>query len=175
MKPVILSFILLIGVMLAVAWMNGRFGTNLNGKNKEISENSLYFEPETSLTVGGNGEINLMAKNTASPITSFWINFNFDSPIVKVDSITVNKDVFDVVDTIELNQTMGIVTIRAKSNLSAANLKTGIQKLATLKIEGLKKGTSTFVGVRRPEVTIFENGKSTPGNFQMVPFRVGVK
>lgn len=174
MKPLIIAFVVLFGTLLGVAWMNGRFGNGVIQKNNVVGEKTLYFEPEIVLEVGKEGEINLMGNYSGAPITGFNVEFVYDSTLVKVEGITIN-DNFNKLITSNIDQNFGKVSIKASSGFATGTLNSGAQKLATIKMSGLKKGGMMITGGRRPEVTIFENGKNVEGDFTVKAFKVGVK
>ena len=174
MKPVILSFVLLVAVLLGFAWMNGRFGVGLT-TTRTIGEKVLYFNPEITLEVGKEGSVDLMANYTGAPVAKFYVQFSYDPTILKIDGVDVNNSVFGNLVENSVDPQFGTVVLRAESRLALGTLDTGKQKLATIKMSGLKKGGTVISGSRRPEVTIWENGKLVEGDFQMQTFKVNVK
>jgi len=174
MKPLIIAFVVLFGTLVGVAWMNGRFGNSVTPKNNVAGEKSLYFEPEVVLEVGKEGEINLMGNYSGAPITAFNMEFVYDSTLVKVEGIAIN-DNFNKLISSNIDQNFGKVLIKASSGYATGTLKSGVQKLATIKMSGIKKGGMMITGGRRPEVTIFENGKNVEGDFTVKTFKVSVK
>jgi len=174
MKPLIFAFVVLIAVLLGVAWMNGRFGNTVIQKNKEIGQRVLYMEgAETG--VGKQSEISLMGNLDSIPITGFDIELVFDPTVVKVDGLILNDDVFDKLIDSSIDQNFGKIRIKASSGYAVGTIDTGKQKLVILKLTGLKKGGMMITSGRRPEVTIFENGKNIEGDFSVQSFKVGVK
>jgi len=175
MKPVILSFVLLLAVLLGFAWMNGKFGNTAFVAKKSLDEKSLYFDPALILEVGMEGDVNLMANYSGAPVTGFKIEFVYDPTVADVTGILLNKDVFDTLVEGSVDKNFGKVKLEATSNLAAGTVKSGVQKLATIKMLGLKKGGMIITGGRRPEVTIWEGGELIEGDFQMQGFKVSVK
>lgn len=174
MKPLIVAFVVLIGVLVGVAWMNGRFGnTSIHG-NKEVGQRVLYLEGG-EVEVGKQGEINLMGNLDGIPITGFDIELVYDSTVVQVDGLTLNDKVFDKLIDSSIDPDFGKIRIKASSGYAVGTIETGSQKLVTIKLTGLKKGGMIITSGRRPEVTVFEGGKMVEGDFIVQSFKVGVK
>lgn len=174
MKPLIFAFLLLLVMLLVVYWMNGRFGNTMVSKTTAVSEKMLYFEPEIVLEVGKQAEISLMGNYSGAVITGFNIDFTYDSTMVKIEEISIDGNFNKGIES-NVDQNFGKVSIKAGSGFAFGSLRSGIQKLVTIKMTGLKKGGMIITNVRRPEVTIWENGKNVEGNFTMRAFKVGVK
>lgn len=136
MKPVILSFVLLLGVMLGYAWMNSRYS----------SIRTLYFSPQITLGVGKTGVVNLMVNDFLKPVTEFRAEFAYDPAILKIEKVEINGEIFDKLIENNVDQFAGKVIIQASSSQSVANLKRGEQKLATITMRGIKKGETSFKG-----------------------------
>lgn len=174
MKPLIIAFVVLLVVLLGVYWMDGRFGNNVVSKVATIEEKMLYFEPEISLTTGGQGELNLMANYSGAAVTGFNIEFGYDSTVIKIDGVSVDGN-FNKQMSSNIDQNFGKVSIKANTGFAPGALRSGMQKLATIQLSGLKKGGTIMTSVRRSEVSIWENGQNVEGNFTMKPFKVTVK
>lgn len=153
--------------------MEGKFGNTGLYKSKEVAEKSLYISPETTLVLGTEGEINLMARDNNRAVNSYWVYLTFDSSILKVTGLMVNKEVFEVVEESSVNQNLGLIILKVKTN--KIKLSVGDQKLATIKVEGLKKGTAVMSNSRKSEVTTILDGNQINDNFQFVTFRLGIK
>lgn len=136
MKPVILSFVLLLGVMLGYAWMNSRYS----------SIRTLYFSPQITLGVGKTGEVNLMVNDFLSPVTEFRAEFAYDPAILKIEKVEINGEIFDKLIENSVDQFAGKVIIQASSSRLVTNLKKGEQKLAIITMRGIKKGETSFKG-----------------------------
>jgi hypothetical protein len=174
MKPLIIAFVVLLGVLVGVAWMNGRFGNTLIQKNKVIGQRVLYTE-ETEIGVEKQSEISLMGNLDSIPITGFDIELVYDSTVVRVDGVTLNDKVFDQLIDSSIDPDFGKIRIKASSGYAAGTIKTGTQQLVTIKMTGLKKGGMVITSGRRPEVTIWENGKMIEGDFTFRSSKVSVK
>ncbi len=175
MKPLILPFLLLVAVLLGFGWMNGRFGNTDFLPKKTLREKTLFFESKVDLEMGKEGEMDLMANYGSAPVTGFKIELVYDPTVIKISGLTVNRDVFNKLIESSTDQNFGKVKIEAMSNFAAGTLKTGVQKLATIKMTGLKKGGMVITGGRRPEVTIWERGNLVEGDFEIQGFKVSVK
>ena len=136
MKPVILAFVLLLGVMLGYAWMNSRYS----------SIRTLYFSPQITLGVGKTGVVNLMVNDYLKPVSEFRADFVYDPAILIIEKVEINGEIFDKLTENSVDQFAGKVTIEARSSQLVANLKKGEQKLATITMRGLKRGETSFKG-----------------------------
>lgn len=173
MKPLILPFLLLLAVMLTVGWMQGRFGNSFSMMMKPKNGKVLYFEPQLSLVLGKTGEFNLVT-NYGSPVTAFDIEFLYDPKIIVIEKVLVNGQTFDQNVVTNVDQYSGRVILKAVSGIKD-NLKGGIQKLATINVRAIKSGEVNLIRGEKKSVTVFENGQSLQGDFQMQSFKVSVK
>lgn len=175
MKPLIWAFVILIVVLLGVGWMEGRFGNSIVLKNKEILDKTLYLTSDTVFGVGKESDISLMAKNMLGVVKSYWIYITFDPSLVKVTGLLVDRDVFDVIEENTVNSNLGLIILKAKSSKKISETISVDQRLATIKVEGLKKGWVVFNNSRKSEVGNFVDGNLIEDNFEFRVFRVEIK
>lgn len=169
MKPVIFAFLALVAVIFGVGWMDGRFGNKPLSVNKVGGEKVLYFD-NANLEVGKEMEIGLLGEYGTAPITSYWVEFGYDPSFVKMSQVMVDSTVFGSKVETEIDDSFGRVKIVVTNDKNIKSSKTGIQKLATIKMVGLKKGKTVLAGGRRPEVTVFENNRYMPSDFRLNTF-----
>jgi len=73
-----------------------------------------------------------------------------------------------------VDENFGKIRIQAKTSQLGAVLPNGMVVLATVKMSGLKKGGMIMSSGRRPEVGVWEKGKTGEGDFQFSGFKVSV-
>jgi len=174
MKPIVLSLLLVLGVLLGFAWMNGDVG-NLGIKKATVAERVLYFEPTVDVEFEKEKEINLMINNSRAPVVGFKVEIQYDIKTTKVLGFEINKEVFDSLISSNIDENAGKVSIIANRKKNFEGLVGGVQKLATIRVLGIKKGTLRLGSEGLPKVTVFEAGKQVESVFQMQEFKVGIK
>lgn len=114
--------------------------------NKYSNVRTLYFDPSVAVGVGKTAEVNLMVNDFLKPVTEFSAEFTYDSTILMIEKVEINKEVFDKMIVNNVDQFAGKIIIKASSSSPAASLKKGEQKLATITMRGIKKGEFSFKG-----------------------------
>jgi hypothetical protein len=173
MKPVLIALGVLLLAVLGFVWMNKGVVVKPNS-GQNTGDRQIFWEPEGKVEVGKEKTFEVKANFLEGGIASFNLEFQYDSTVIKVDEVKVNKDIFDQVVVEEINENFGKIRIQARSSQSGTNLAGGISTLATVKISGLKKGGMIISGGRRPEVGVWGNEKVSEGNFQFSGFKVTV-
>jgi len=171
MKQVLITLAVLVAVMVGYYWLNSR---GIVKKNVEtvILEKQIYFQATDKMVTNEEATLPLMAKYSNGVIVSYAVDFSYDLAMIKIIGVEVNKDIFDKKAEVKIDENFGKVTIVAENSKERNKLVSGEVKLATIKLKGLKKGTTMIYLSRRPETGILESGKVVEGNFQMPNFKV---
>lgn len=173
MKPVLLALGGLLLVMFGFAWMNGK--TGIKPPNlQSAGEKQIFWEPEGKMETGKEKEFVVKANYSGGAVISYNLEFQYDSTIAKVSEVKANEDVFDQVVVEEADENFGKIRIQAKTSQLGVVLPDGVVVLATVKMSGLKKGSMIMSSGRRPEIEIWEKGKTGEGDFQFSGFKVSV-
>jgi hypothetical protein len=173
MKPVLLALGGLLLVMFGFAWMNGKTGIKLPVQPSG-GEKQIFFEPEGKVETGKEKTFEIKANYSGGAVVSYNLEFQYDLTVVKIGEVKVNENIFDQVLAEEVDENFGKIRIQAKTSQLGAVLPNGTTVLATVKMSGLKKGGMIMSSGRRPEVGVWEKGKTGEGDFQFLGFKVSV-
>jgi hypothetical protein len=127
-----------------------------------------------NFTVNQESEIKLLARDNDEKVVSYWVEFNYDPSMMKIENVEINKDIFDKKAQVEIDETMGKVKIVAQNSKNRDKLAGGEVLLATLKIKSLKKGTMMIYASRKPEIGILVGGKEVGSDLVMPNFKINI-
>lgn len=172
MKQVLIPLGILLAVMLGFYWISTR-NVVKNDEKTVVSDNQIYFESDDKLVAGEEKEIRLMAKYSKGEILSYRVDFNFDSTMVNILNVEVNKEIFSKVAQSEIDAVMGKVMVIGEGSQGQSN-ENGEVLLAVIKMKGLKKGSSMFYASRKAESEVLEEGNRIKGNLTMPNFKMSI-
>lgn len=171
MKQILLAFGAVLLSLLAFYWLSTKYDL----KQKIVTEKSsgdFYFEVEEDIKSGEEREMIMKVKSDDRKIVKFSTAFNFEPLNMKILSGEINKEIFDGVGEIKINEGIGGVEIYGE-NSDVTKLVDGEIVVATFKVQGVKKGAGMIYMTKRPEVYIFKEGQiARDENFYMPNFRV---
>lgn len=176
MKQVIIAFVVVLIIILGNMWLNGKLGKLQKKEDLKIeSDRVLYLIPNETAKIGEEKEYKLMAKGKEVKVNSFNVDLLYDSGMVSIAKIEINKEVFDQMVLESVSEEFGKVRIGGKSTKKEADLATGEVELATITIKGKKKGTMIVESAARPMIQIWQNGAIVDGSFSWDDSRLMVE
>lgn len=171
MKQVLITLGILLAVMLGYFWLNGRELPKKELKSLD-TEKQLFFVFPENVTAGQDIEVPLKAKYTKGVVTSFEVGFNYDVTMMKILGAEINGDVFGKNGEVKIDENFGKVSLAGEGVKDNNDSPNGEVVLATLKLKGLKKGSTMVYSSSRPQVRVISTGEEEDGNFVMPSFKV---
>jgi len=171
MKQVLLAMGVLLLVMLGMYWLGNRSSWKKEVV-KTIGEKEIYFETSEKMVAGETAEVKLMANDSENVVVSYIVNFTYDPAMMKIENVEINKTIFDKKASVTIDEKFGKVNVEGENKSGRDKLVKGKVELATIKIKGLKKGSSMIYLGRRPEVGVIGGNKVIDGEFKMPNFKI---
>ncbi len=170
MKQVLITLGILLVAMLGYFWLNGR---ELPRKDTVVveKEKQVFFVFPENPSVGQEIEVPIKAKYSEGVITSFEIGFNYDVTVMKVLEAEINGEVFDINAEVKIDENFGKISLEGENLKNKEIASGGEVVLATLKIKGLKKGSTMVYSSSRPQIKVISEKENGDGNFVMPSFK----
>jgi hypothetical protein len=175
MKEVLLMVGVLLLAMLGYYWMNVKNPVKKAGNTvPAVVDKQVYFENSASFLVNQETEVKLMVRDSQEKLVNYWVEFNYDPAMVTIEKVTINNEIFDRENQVEIDGKVGKVKIVAQNSKNRNKLVEGEVLLATIKIKNLKKGVTMVYTSRKPEIGILVDGKVVAGSLEMPNFKINI-